>query len=570
MKTKNKKWLVKGVITALLVGAAVAPTMNRKAATKVDALTNVPVVVGEDSKIGWKTSGGEAHYMVETPADSDTYVKSFTGGLGSTCVQIVKEGTWNRFKAQTFDKAGSNHGNIVFAEGNPDNEDQNIFVLLPTASITVTLYNPDANELSPAGPQRITVDVTGVDYGGLSYFVLGGTAVGGWNTNTAANRLYGIGTSNGRYYTLTREFTAGGEFKMFMWQTWRGDFGWSSLDTLRSNAAGVLSQADTNIKVNTGAEYMVVADTKTMKLYFHTAGTTAKTVSKYHGADLLEQEAAWSGVDYHPTYITKAGKRIEGWYTDAALTTRYVPGQVLNDMNLYANYVDNVDTRLTVFDRGEVLATGDLYVYGWNSDGNQPFGIWPGTKMTKHGYGYHSVDVLAANVTENVLFHNNAGVQTPDLVWEVGKNLYGHNGTEYVWAVMTDVHHEATLFAIRILHETRLCDATGATNKVPGEQWTQLATEFNALDPAVKTELKDAPALVGGDLVAQAVARYDYLIQKYGTGTFANFMDRVIDPSPMRQMVNENPNLLIMGVFGLVSFAAIAGVAIYAKKRRQK
>ncbi len=569
MKTKNKRWLLKGVITALLVGAAVAPTMNRKAVMKADALTNTPVVVGE--YIGWKIGADGFVMEEEAPAGSDIYVQSFAS-KPSTCVQIVKQGTWDRFKAQKFDKANSNHGNIVFAEGDPNEANQNLFVMLPTTSLTVKLHNPDANELSPAGPQRITVDVTGVDYGGLSYFVLGGSAVGGWNTETDANRLYGIASSNGRYYTLTREFTAGGAFKMFMWKTWRGDFGWSSLDTLRSNAAGVLSQDGSDIKVNTGAEYMVVADTKTMKLYFHNTGTTAQTVSKYYGADLLEQEAAWSGISYHPTYVTKAGKRLEGWYTDPELTTKYVPGQVAADMNLYAKYVDNVDTKLTVFDRGEVLSTGDMYAYGWNSDGNQPLGGWPGTKMTKHGYGYHSVDVLAANVTENILFHNNAGGQTPDLVWEIGKNLYGHDGENYVWGVMSAVHHEATLFAIRILHETRLCDATGAANNVPADKWTELAGEFNALTTEAKADLKNAVANVNGDLVAQAVARYDYVVQKYGVATFANFMDRVVAPAPARQpiVVGEHRTMLVAGSFGIMAFVALAGFTILAKKRRNK
>ncbi len=570
MKTKNKGWLMKGVITTLLFGMALTPAMHRQEVVKVDALTNIPVVVGE--YIGWE-NGADGFVMQEDPADSDIYVKSFTD-KPSTTVQIVKQGTWERFKAQQFDKANSNHGNIVFAEGDPGNEDQAIFVMLPTASLTVKLYNPDADEMSPAGPRRITVDVTGVNYGGLSYFVLAGSAFAGqdsWKTEYEANRLYGVASSEGRYYTITRSFTAGGEFKMFMWKTWRGDFGWSSFDALRSNAAGVLEQAGSNIKVTAAANYMVVADTKTMKLYVHNEGTTSKTVSKYYGAELLEKEAAWSGIDYHPTYVTKAGKRIEGWYTDAGLTNRYVPGAVDSDMNLYAKYVDNVDTKLTVFDRGEVISVGDMYAYGWNSDGNQPLGTWPGSKMTKHGYGYHSFDVVAANVTENIIFHNNAGNQTPDLVWEVGKNLFGHDGTKYVWAVMTDVHHAATLFAIRILHETRLCDATGATNKVPADKWTELAGEFNALSAEVKAELRDAPALVGGDLVAQAVARYDYIVQKYGIATYANFMERVVGPSPVRQpIVTEHRSLIVAGGFAFMAFITLAGVGLFARKRRTK
>ena len=116
MKTKNKGWLMKGVITTLLFGMALTPAMHRQEVVKVDALTNIPVVVGEH--IGWEI-GPTGYVMQEDPADSDIYVKSFTD-KPSTTVQIVKQGTWERFKAQQFDKANSNHGNIVFAEGDPD------------------------------------------------------------------------------------------------------------------------------------------------------------------------------------------------------------------------------------------------------------------------------------------------------------------------------------------------------------------------------------------------------------------------------------------------------------------
>ncbi|HOA11658.1 MAG TPA: hypothetical protein PKO14_04525 [Bacilli bacterium] len=141
-----------------------------------------------------------------------------------------------------------------------------------------------------------------------------------------------------------------------------------------------------------------------------------------------------------------------------------------------------------------------------------------------------------------------------------------------MWGVMSAVHHEATLFAIRIFHETRLRDATGAANNVPADKWTELAGEFNALTTEVKAELKNAVANVNGDLVAQAVARYDYVVQKYGVATFANFMDRVVAPAPARQpiVVGEHRTMLVAGSFGIMAFVALAGFTILAKKRRNK
>jgi|BioPla2DNA2_1021312.scaffolds.fasta_scaffold02796_7 hypothetical protein len=574
MKTKNKRWLLKGVITALLVGAAVAPTISRER-LKVNAAADDPQLVGPSEDIGWATPNA-ANQLTETGFETDIFEKTLTPADGTAQFQLLKNaGIWARVPASDYDRENSNLGYLIVTEPNLADENQNFYVL-HSGEFTITLYNPQDSPTSPAGPRRFTINLTTTPLAGRSNIVLAGNALpGGWHTDTnPENRMEPIGDYGGRYLTKTTDFVVGG-FKSFRWKTWEGEMGFSNVDLDNSTAREAIKEGSgNNIDVETAGNYLVVIDMKIGKMYFHTGTTTHAMVSKYYGSTLLEKEAAWSGVNYVPSKVaTQVGKRLEGWYTDAALTTKYVPDNVTSAMDLYAKFVDNVDTKLTVFDRGEVFAQGgDVYAYGWNNNGAQQLGEWPGTLMTKHGYGYYSLDVLAANVTENILFHNNAGAQTPDLVWEVGKNLYGHDGENYVWGVMSAVHHEATLFAIRIFHETRLCDATGAANNVPADKWTELAGEFNALTTEVKAELKNAVANVNGDLVAQAVARYDYVVQKYGVATFANFMDRVVAPAPARQpiVVGEHRTMLVAGSFGIMAFVALAGFTILAKKRRNK
>ena len=82
---------------------------------------------------------------------------------------------------------------------------------------------------------------------------------------------------------------------------------------------------------------------------------------------------------------------------------------------------------------------------------------------------------------------------------------------------MTPVHDAATSYAINFLYETRNCDATGAVNNISSHKWEELGNLFNELAPDVQADLKNATATLSGELVSQAMARYVYILQKYGT-----------------------------------------------------
>lgn len=236
-------------------------------------------------------------------------------------------------------------------------------------------------------------------------------------------------------------------------------------------------------------------------------------------------------------------------------------------MNLYGYYYTNVDTKLSFYDRSKTLTGGDdtkdIYVYGWNLDGAETLGAYPGTKMTNHGYSYYSLDVAAANVAQYVIFNAGLGMaQSATFTWEIGKNFYRYDGSS--WTNMSAAHHGATLFAIRILHETRFCDATGASNNVPAAKWTELMDEFDELPGATRDYLHFGFASYTGDLVGQALVRYDFIVQKYG---YTDFMDRIVPPEPVRNLTTFNRNGLVVGL-ALMAFITVASFTVLARKRR--
>ncbi len=569
MKNENKRWLLKGVTTVLLFGVAIMLNTHRKELVKVEAATNL--VLMSESR-GWNNTDPERKF-IESPADSDIY----TITVAATEVdqyKITREGTENRIPAAAYDFYNSNASYLVYLLSH---DDESFYVLYP-GTITIKVYNPEDSPTSPAGARRFTIDFATMPTTEKSATVLGGLAVDETrNQSNDNNRLLGLASDfNGRYMALTRHFAAD-EFKVFLWERYES-FGYSHVDGAHSNAYNKIEWGDmyvNNINVKTADNYMVVLDIKERKIQFHNSGSTYQIVSKYDGTTLIEKEVVFNGVtEYTPSNNQINGKRFGGWYTDPELTIEYVPGPVPTAMNLYGYYYTNIDTKLSFYDRSKALTAGDdtkdVYVYGWNIDDAETLGEWPGTKMTNHGYSYYSLDVAAANVSQYVIFNTGmGGAQTATFTWEIGKNFYKYAGSS--WVDMSAAHHGATLFAIRILHETRFCDATGTTNNVPVDKWNELADEFDGLDAAIKTYLQDAFASYTGDLVGQAVARYDFIVQKYGIATFANFIDRTLPPSGAPLLiVSEKRNIFVASSFGIMAFITIAGIMLLAKKRCDK
>ncbi|HOA11518.1 MAG TPA: hypothetical protein PKO14_03810 [Bacilli bacterium] len=154
-------------------------------------------------------------------------------------------------------------------------------------------------------------------------------------------------------------------------------------------------------------------------------------------------------------------------------------------------------------------------------------------------------------------------------MWEIGKNVY-HQETG-TWTFVSEVHHKATVYASKILEKTATCDATGAANNLNAPEWNEtLANQYNdSLDPTTKAYLKTAVADSNGDLLAQAMARYDYIVKKYGTAMFSNFLDRTIPASGSPLVSNEGTNnALVMGAFIVMALVALAGFKLISKKHR--
>lgn len=112
-------------------------------------------------------------------------------------------------------------------------------------------------------------------------------------------------------------------------------------------------------------------------------------------------------------------------------------------------------------------------------------------------------------------------------------------------------------------------------------QWSTMGARYNAMSSEAKAKFV-AEAHVTHDAVvtgfiAQAVQRYDYVIQRYGTGTYADFMGRIdagkISAGSLAYLdVNYNNNnptnlIVIVSIVSLISASTLVGLIVIKKRK---
>ena len=108
------------------------------------------------------------------------------------------------------------------------------------------------------------------------------------------------------------------------------------------------------------------------------------------------------------------------------------------------------------------------------------------------------------------------------------------------------------------------CLKSGGTKyygKLKWEDGAELKAKYQSLTPAEQNELKTYVANENGNDEAKCVARYDYIVGKYGTTNYENFMNRTIvshSNSLGNQVISHNAMLFLVvaATLGTFTFAA--------------
>ena len=135
---------------------------------------------------------------------------------------------------------------------------------------------------------------------------------------------------------------------------------------------------------------------------------------------------------------------------------------------------------------------------------------------------------------------------------------------------MTITYYDSFAFAKDLLNNT-VCDDSGVNP--PSVDWTDLSNKAAVLFDSEKTYLKKAEANELGNKVEQAVARYDYVVGKYGTDSYTDFLLR--DPDPISHSAftiseNNESSVLIILLIATSSLSTLVLLIVKKRKRHNK
>ena len=125
----------------------------------------------------------------------------------------------------------------------------------------------------------------------------------------------------------------------------------------------------------------------------------------------------------------------------------------------------------------------------------------------------------------------------------------------------------ASDFAKTFLGE-KLCDDGLTAPSV--ETWNTLAASFNEISAASKETFKTADANVSGTEIEQCVARYDYIVGKYGAETYNDFMDRKPAQIASALSIRNSDDIMDIAVISALAVAGIAAAGAFVFLRRKK
>lgn len=223
-------------------------------------------------------------------------------------------------------------------------------------------------------------------------------------------------------YELEIALTAGNEFKIRLNNAWTTSIGYGG-----HTGAGIttyLSKSGENFKVKTTGNYVLWVKDDNVRNYGDRSygfGIDKAAEAKYYTVKQFKKDGTLASTEsilensvYSPTFYEEEGFRLEGWYTDSTLITKFVSGtSITKDLSLYPKYIEDKDYKVYFSDNGTLGAS--VYAYMWSDSHNEHHNAeWPGEKLEKDSSGKYVIDIDVSKSFNKVIFTNNTS-QTFDI-----------------------------------------------------------------------------------------------------------------------------------------------------------
>lgn len=313
---------------------------------------------------------------------------------------------------------------------------------------------------------------------------------------------------------------------------------------------------------------------------------------------------ATQGVNFEYELPAMNGYYARGLYTDAACTVEYTPTKFNADATLYAKY-----TRLGEYMTGDATYSGSEAL-AWNVDGASylssvvldPNNRLEGSVTIPASASKESpVKVKALRYIGDEVYYEKEvekHTQWQGVTYDLGdtysfvsldkdSNLVFTKGGTYAVYINNEnkvyLNEGAAAFYTKFLSDTGgVCRTDNKTDLVRlGEVWDDLKVVYNSLSASEK-ETIEAVGFNGGDEkgddLHKMMARYAYIVTKYGSDAFENFIFPLVHVDPHPNMVYGGLNAMDAAdnttMIIVIAIAAISALAfttlLVLKKRKQK
>ncbi len=280
---------------------------------------------------------------------------------------------------------------------------------------------------------------------------------------------------------------------------------------------------------------------------------------------------AYAGSEFTPTDVTRDGYVFRGFFTDSDCTVVYTAAVQTGNVTIYAKF-----TKI-----GYYVISG---AGSWSIDNATIMmteGIGSGNKAEA------SIIVAAADETYSFVYydgsmagHSGLGATYDYAVDEEDHIKFSAAGTYAVYWSNSDnkiyLNAGITAFETNFLSKTAgVCKTDNSTNLDSLKAvWAELATEYSYLTDDEKAQFEALTIDSGneeGELIEQVIARYSYIVKKYGTTNCADFIwgDEYAASSNGLNILNVQTNVVAI-VLIASSFVAITAVGVYFIVRRRK
>ena len=344
--------------------------------------------------------------------------------------------------------------------------------------------------------------------------------------------------------------------------------------------------------------------------YFVAEHVDSYTISmhglKYAGKDKVgntidfADQTAYSTSNFEPAILDQEGYVARGVYYDEACTEPYTPKKFTEADELYIKY-----TKLTSYLTGDETFLGEGH--GWDVDysteiGPQGTNKYVGTVVVPAGVDAdHPMKVKPLEYvadTDAEQEGNQPGwggiyftpgykeEEAPDFVSidengnfsfvKPGTYAFYVNGEDKVWFNGGEyAFHTAFLTQVG-----GTCDSDGKTTDLEtlSTLWSQFETAFGKLSPEEQKHVKDY-TIDGGDEKSKddclkMIAMYSYIVHKYGTEAFKDFIWGGSYPDlaniiPFNSTVESNNAFIVVAVIASITTLSTAVLLVIKKRKRQ-